>query len=368
MSPFNIISEVMTLKNFTLEEIAVLYGQHTADTGQVFEESAIKHVYEQTLGQPWLVNAVAREVVEKSLARDYDHPVTFNLVHEAIQRLIKNRPVHLDNLLERLKEPRVCRVIQPLLLGDNITDRQDDDFQYTKDLGLIQETEKGEVLPGNPIYAEMIVRALSASTQQGMANPDSPWHMPKYLLPDGGVDMDILLSDFIIFWREHNPAWRDENGEYGIYREASLVILLCAFLNRLVNGGGEVKREMSAGRGRMDIGVVYNGRRYPIEVKIRRERDSLATVEAKGREQLCRYMASMSADKGWLIIHDRPQDRLTVLPTPVTHPSGVLLTVVVTKEGKGDDDGGGGRGQAPPLQGVTKRGGGGCAPVRRGER
>jgi hypothetical protein len=126
--------------------------------------------------------------------------------------------------------------------------------------------------------------------------------------------MDLLLADFVVFWREHNPAWRDENGEYGIYSEASLVILLCAFLNRLVNGGGEVNREMAAGRGRMDIGVVYNRRRYPIEVKICRERDSIERVESKGREQLRRYMERMSADKGWLLIHDRPNDSLTVLP------------------------------------------------------
>jgi AAA+ ATPase superfamily predicted ATPase len=341
LSPFNIITEVMTLKNFTREEIAALYAQHTAETGQVFESEAIDHVYEQTLGQPWLVNAVAREVVEKSLDRDYSRPVTFDLVHEAIQRLIKNRPVHLDNLLERLKEEPVRNIIQPLLLGDEIKNRQDDDFQYAKDLGLIHEADNGEVFPGNPIYAEMIVRALSAPTQQGMANPDSPWHMPKYVLADGGIDMDSLLADFVVFWHEHSPAWKEDNGDYGLYSEASLVILLCAFLNRLVNGGGEnesssfpsflhagcvcatkkpsyIVREMAAGRGRMDVGVVYKGRKYPIEVKIRRERNSLETVEAKGREQLRRYMERMSADKGWLLIHDRPAGTLTIHPEPVT--------------------------------------------------
>jgi hypothetical protein len=323
MSPFNIITEVMTLRNFTREEITVLYGQHTAATGQVFEAAAIDHVYEQTQGQPWLVNAVAREVVEKSLARDYGQPVTFALVHEAVQRLIKSRPVHLDNLLERLKEPRVCRIIQPLLLGDPINATpNDDDYQYACDLGLIRQTDTGEVLPGNPIYAEMIVRALAAPTQSYMAQSQTPYAMPKYLLPDGGIDMDGLLTDFVAFWHEHSPAWKEDNGDYGLYSEASLVILLCAFLNRLVNGGGEVNREMSAGRGRMDIGVVYKGRKYPIEVKIRRERNSLETVEAKGREQLRRYMERMCADKGWLLIHDRTAGTLTIYPlrAPVTHP------------------------------------------------
>jgi hypothetical protein len=317
LSPFNIITKAMTLQNFTADEVTALYAQHTAETGQVFETEAIKHVHEQTQGQPWLVNAVAREVIDELLDRDYAPPITLDLVHEAIQRLIKNRPVHLDNLIERLKEPRVRNIIQPLLLGDEIPDRNNDDFQYTRDLGLIRQTDTGEVLPANPIYAEMIIRALTAPTQSYMAQSQTPYAMPKYILPDGGIDMDLLLSDFIVFWREHNPAWRDKNGEYGIYSEASLVILLCAFLNRLVNGGGEVNREMSAGRGRMDIGVVYKGRKYPIEVKVRRERDSLDTVEAQGREQLRRYMERLSAPRGWLLVHDRPAASLTVLPHPL---------------------------------------------------
>jgi hypothetical protein len=160
----------MTLKNFTREEIATLYTQHTAETGQLFEPAAIDHVYEQTLGQPWLVNAVAREAIEEIPQCDYSRPVTFDLVHEAIQRLIKNRPVHLDNLLERLKEERISKIIRPMLLGDRLpVISNDDDFQYAKDLGLIRETPAGEVLPGNPIYAEMIVRALAAPTQSLMA-------------------------------------------------------------------------------------------------------------------------------------------------------------------------------------------------------
>ncbi|MDR1203929.1 MAG: AAA family ATPase, partial [Peptococcaceae bacterium] len=34
-------SETMTLRNFTLDEIKTLYGQHTSDTGQIFEERAV---------------------------------------------------------------------------------------------------------------------------------------------------------------------------------------------------------------------------------------------------------------------------------------------------------------------------------------
>ena len=58
-SPFNIVSKALTLKNFIKEEVLSLYKQHTADTGQIFEDKAIDFIFEQTCGQPWLVNAVA---------------------------------------------------------------------------------------------------------------------------------------------------------------------------------------------------------------------------------------------------------------------------------------------------------------------
>jgi hypothetical protein len=64
-SPFNIKVASLTIRDFNRDEVAELYGQHTADTGQTFTESAIDYAFELTQGQPWLVNALAKEVVEE---------------------------------------------------------------------------------------------------------------------------------------------------------------------------------------------------------------------------------------------------------------------------------------------------------------
>ncbi len=42
-----------------------LYAQHTEDSGQPFTDGALARAFELTQGQPWLVNALAREVVEE---------------------------------------------------------------------------------------------------------------------------------------------------------------------------------------------------------------------------------------------------------------------------------------------------------------
>jgi len=74
-SPFNIVTEVLTLKNFTQEEVEKLYGQHTEATGQVFPPEVTDSVYYYTQGQPWLVNAVAREIIVKILESDHTKAV-----------------------------------------------------------------------------------------------------------------------------------------------------------------------------------------------------------------------------------------------------------------------------------------------------
>ncbi|MDR1813771.1 MAG: ATP-binding protein, partial [Tannerella sp.] len=116
-SPFNIVTEVLTIKNFTIEQVWELYLQHTSDTGQVFERDAVEFIYEQTQGQPWLVNAIAREIVIELLDWDYTKPVTKALAEQAIHNIIIRRDTHIDQLLEKLKEPRVRSVVEPLLLG-----------------------------------------------------------------------------------------------------------------------------------------------------------------------------------------------------------------------------------------------------------
>jgi len=82
-SPFNIKSESLTMSNFTAEEIASLYGQHTDETGQTFSEETIKKAFELTGGQPWLVNALAAQVVEKILKQDYSIPIAVEHILQA---------------------------------------------------------------------------------------------------------------------------------------------------------------------------------------------------------------------------------------------------------------------------------------------
>lgn len=102
------------VRDFTPDQVAELYGQHTAETGQEFEPAAIQRAFEASQGQPWLVNALAYDIVSD---RGITRPITDKLMDEAVERLIRQRATHLDSLMARLHEPRVQRVIEPVLAG-----------------------------------------------------------------------------------------------------------------------------------------------------------------------------------------------------------------------------------------------------------
>jgi len=294
-SPFNIVTKAMTLKNFTNEEIAALYRQHTDATGQIFEQEAIDLIHEQTQGQPWLVNAIVREVIVEMLQLDYTQPVTASLAYEAIQTIILRRDTHIDSLLERLKEDRVRKVIEPMILGEDYFDRLSDDYQYVTDLGLI-ESIGGKIQPANPIYGEVIARTLSYDAQEKFAQKKPEATIPHYL-KDGKIDMDALMLDFQQFWQENSAIWI----ERFFYKEAAPHLILMAFLQRIINGGGYIIRGMGAGTGHTDLCIVYQKQKYPVELKIRRGDKSVA----KGIVQMLRYMDSFGCSEGWLAIFDQ---------------------------------------------------------------
>ena len=291
-SPFNVIAEDFKLRNFNEDEVRELYAQHTAATGQVFEPGVLDAVMEWSGGQPWLVNALARECVEKIHDFRYDEPIKAADVEIAKETIICRRDTHIDSLMDRLREPRVRRVMEPIILGNPLVEMSvnDEDYRYVQDLGLLKEV-KGALVPSNRMYAEIIGRYLSRDEQTRMMQSvhEIPW------ATEDGLDMPGLMAAFQAFWRENSEADRRAY-EYG---EATPHLVLMAFLQRVTNGEGRIIREMALGSGRLDLCVEYKGRRYAIEVKT-----SKNFKHETSYAQLAKYLDTLSLDEGWMPVFD----------------------------------------------------------------
>jgi type II secretory pathway predicted ATPase ExeA len=159
-SAFNIRAESLRLGNFTEGDIEKLYQQHTLETGQVFDEDIFPLVWDLTAGQPWLVNALAHQATYNIREmRDRTKPITIAVINQAKEELILRRDTHLDQLADKLQEPRVRGVIEPMLAGVDLdaSANLSNEISYVVDLGLIRRGANGLEI-SNAIYREIIPR------------------------------------------------------------------------------------------------------------------------------------------------------------------------------------------------------------------
>ena len=302
-SPFNIKSASLTLRNFTQDEVAELYQQHTDDTGQLFPPAAVERVFYWTQGQPFLVNALARIVVTE-LCPEPSQTIDAAHIDAAKEQLILARTTHLDSLAQRLKDERVAKIVQAVLLGDSpmSIDYAHDDFLYTLDLGLVRRTANGAEI-ANPLYREILARQLSFNVQESLPRPRWRWQRP-----DGGLDMPALVEQFLRWWRE-NAAILEHYADRG-YIEAVPHLAFMGFLQKVVNGGGTIHREFAANRGRVDLLVTFNQQRFVIELKrVPPLHRTLERVREDGVEQLVEYLDCLGEQEAWLLIFDQRQGR-----------------------------------------------------------
>jgi len=315
-SAFNIKDKSIRLNDFTYEQVKDLYAQHTQASGQAFTNPAIKHIYHLTQGQPWLVNALGRELCFEEQAIDWNKKVNKADVDNAAEILIKRRDVHLDQLADKLTEPRVARIIESILVGeDNAEEFLTEDQQYLIDLGLIRKGTYGLEI-ANSIYREIIPRELTA-TRQEMLGIDPNW----YVKPDGKLDIEKLLSTYIEFYKQHSEMVTKRS----TYIEAAHHLLFMAWLQRIVNGGGQISREYAAGLGRLDLCIEFAGERFAFELKL-----SKKTALSDGKKQLFDYLERLSLESGWLIIFSRNEvkDWELVGKREVVEESGKQIEVI----------------------------------------
>ncbi len=297
-SPFNIKVESLSLRNFTAEEVAELYGQHTDETGQAFSSEALELAYGLTRGQPWLVNALARQAVTRE-ASDPATEVAAEHIERAKEALIMRRDTHLDSLAKRLREARVRRVVEPILAAEFPQEEiPEDDLAFVEDLGLVAIGPSGYGM-SNPIYREVVPRALTSATERFL-----PVDERVYVLADGGLDVGRLLDDFVAFWREHAESFLERQP----YSEAAAQLVCMAYLQRIVNGGGYIDREYAVGSGRMDLCIRWplpdgTCQRFALELKVWRQ--GRADPIKAGLSQLGHYLERLGLDEGTLIIFDQ---------------------------------------------------------------
>lgn len=306
-SAFNIKAESLRMGNFNEDETRALIFQHMIETGQRFEAAIFPELWLDSKGQPWLVNALGYEMTWKHKpSRDRKTLITIEHYRQARERLIYSRATHLDQLADKLQEPRVHSVISAMLAGDDQqTNINPHDIEYVVDLGLITASRTEGLAISNRIYQEVIPRELTWATQVTIVNQQQAW----YLTLENRLDMPKLLGAFVQFFRENSDIWIEKFN----YKEAAPQLIMQAFLQRIVNGGGRINREYALGRKRTDLliewpidkvqGFYGEVQRIVVELKI--QHTNLDKVIHEGIEQTKGYADTVGAEEAYLLIFNR---------------------------------------------------------------
>ena len=123
--------------------------------------------------------------------------------------------------------------------------------------------------------------------------------------------MPKLLKAFQQYFRENSESWIEKFE----YKEAGPQLLIQAFLQRIINGGGRINREYGLGRGRTDLAIEWpinreeglygEIQRIIIELKIHHKKQKLESIIEQGIEQSAAYADKFNAQETHLIIFNR---------------------------------------------------------------
>ena len=269
ISPFNIQDE-FHLPNFTFEQVQELLGQYTEAVGQAFMPEVIASIHKQTAGQPVLVNRFA-QILSEELDIPKTEPITMVHFSAAHTELLHGQNTNIEHLTTNIrKNPRFESVLMRIMARDEGVDfnMDDDIINELATYGVIKRASDGMCEILNPIYLYRIMRTFKPivnGLEHEYLPSGSSGEFLNYITPTGRIDMESLLDNFRDFIAR--AGFRilqvPDTPQESVGRH-----LLLAYLDQFVKRvGGVMHIEVQTGRGRMDLIITHNQRKYIVETK-----------------------------------------------------------------------------------------------------
>ena len=306
VSPFNIQDE-FHLRNFTCQQVEELLAQYTDEVGQPFAPEVIETLHRQTAGHPFLVNRSA-QILTEELKIPKTKTITMEHFAKAYTLLLGESNANLTHLITNIKrDPRFESVLMRITAYDRgvpFTLRNEIIGELVT-YGVIKEGADGLCEIVNPIYQHCILQAF-----QPLINGLERVYFPEngdtdfadYLTSAGILEVGELLANFTDFIAR--AGYRilqvpDTPQEFvGQY-------LLYAYLDQFVRDvRGTMYLEVQTGRGRIDLLILHNGRKYIVETKIWEGERRYQS----GKEQLAAYLKLENAAEGYYVVFDHRID------------------------------------------------------------
>ncbi|MYA72546.1 hypothetical protein F4Y19_21160, partial [Candidatus Poribacteria bacterium] len=300
VSPFNIHDD-FALPNFTLSQVQELFGQYTAEVGQAFAPEVIESIHKQTGGQPFLVNRFAQILTEEM---DIPKTEALTITHfsEAHEQLLEENNTNLTHLTTNIRRnPRFESLLMRIMLYEEGVpfSLRNDLINELATYGVLARGTDRMCKIANPIYLHCILQAFKPIVN-GLERDYFPEDTDgfQYLTSDGQIQMERLMDNFRDFIAR--AGFRilqvPETPQEFIGQH-----LLFAYLDQfVVSVNGAMYMEVPTGRGRMDLIILHNQRKYIVETKVWRSDRSYS----QGKQQLAAYLSTEGVTEGYYVVFD----------------------------------------------------------------
>ncbi|MEM7534815.1 MAG: AAA-like domain-containing protein [Chloroflexota bacterium] len=298
-SPFN-VSDELKIAYFTFAETESLLLQYVQDSDQKFDPAVINAIHENTQGQPGLVCALAAHLIEEK--PDRTQPITLKdfyktLKHFLTERLDKN----ILNIVQKAKAKKDFML--RLLFEDTPIPFTVDtpDIAYLAAHGVIHNVDGYVEIPV-PLYSKRLITAFRPHINGEARHyiTTAKESMSDYVTADG-LDLHAMLQKYRAYVRRRGFRAFDTKQ----LKEGAWHYSLDGFINFAIQGlGGDTLIEVPSGRGRTDIFITYQGKKYIIETKIYTQ-DSYFK---HGKYQLADYLEAEQLDEGHYVVFSNVHD------------------------------------------------------------
>ena len=169
------------------------------------------------------------------------------------------------------------------------------------------------------------IRRSSSGSSPGTSKTGSTSDPRIFVTPQGRLDFDKILEDFVDFWRLNGEILARQQ----TYSEAACQLVFMGWLHRVVNGGGLIDREYAVGRGRIDLLVRWflpdrTEQWEAVELKVHRPGRPDPTT--RGLIQLDRYLDRLGLSQGTLVVFDQSCELPSI--TDTNGPSGRTIIML----------------------------------------
>ncbi len=290
-SPFNIADQI-DVPYFTQEEVFDLLGQHEQETGQHFEQVVKEGIYEQTLGQPGLVNALARDLVEKKCPDG--ERITMHALYKTIDDFTR---VYIDKNISNIvaKAKLHPDLMKEILFGKDIPfTNYDEPIRFLSVNGVIDDCNGICCVPV-PLYKKALYTCFQPKTNGEKEHFKSPIETyKKYIDEKGLLDVIKLMKRYIDYVKDRgNIVFSQGKASEGVYHYN-----IDAFFSTYAEfAGAKCFVETPVGGGRVDLLLLQTGKTDIIEIK-RYDSD----LYEKSQGQLKTYLDRSGLPEGHLVM------------------------------------------------------------------